>query len=56
MTGITGWRRATASEPRRPARYHAALPKAHFVSIRGGCDAALRGHSKPANENKNLGR
>jgi hypothetical protein len=27
--GITGWRRATASEPRRPARYYAALPKAH---------------------------
>jgi hypothetical protein len=28
-TGITGWRRATASEPCRPGGYYAALPKAH---------------------------
>src|SRR5580698_4945514 len=27
--GITGWRSDTASEPRRPGRHHAALPKAH---------------------------
>jgi hypothetical protein len=28
-TGITGWRRDTASEPRRPGRHYAALPKTH---------------------------
>src|ERR1700722_19274798 len=28
-TGTTGWRRDTVSEPRRPGRYCAALPKAH---------------------------
>jgi len=34
MTGITGWRRATASEPRRRGSYYAALPKAHNRSQR----------------------
>lgn len=31
-TGITGWRRVTASEPCRPAGHYAALPKAHKAS------------------------
>jgi Calcium binding len=32
-TGITGWRRATASDPRRLRPYYAALPEAHDQAL-----------------------